>query len=109
MNNMFSKQEFTTNELQLLQSEMDKRKKSSTTSWLLWIFLGGIGGHRYYLGKIGTAIAMTLTLGCIGIWTLIDLFLLSGMIRETNEEIESSIIEEIKLMRTAKANDTVSV
>jgi TM2 domain-containing membrane protein YozV len=39
----------------------------------LCIFLGAFGAHRFYTGKIGTAILMILTLGGVGIWALIDL------------------------------------
>ncbi|MCX8045749.1 MAG: TM2 domain-containing protein [Anoxybacillus gonensis] len=106
MNGIMSKHDLTTQELQILTSEMEKRKKSSGTAWLLWIFLGGIGAHRYYLGKIGTGVLMTLTIGCLGIWTFIDLFLLSGMIRKTNEGIERTIIEEIRVVRNAQKNDS---
>jgi TM2 domain-containing membrane protein YozV len=105
MNSVLSKQDLTTQELQILATEMEKRKKSTGVAWLLWFFLGGIGGHRYYLGKIGTGILMTITLGCLGIWTLIDLFLLSGMIRKANSEIEQQIIEEIRIMKNAQKND----
>ena len=35
-------------------------------------FLGVFGAHRFYLGKIGTAIAMLLTGGGLGIWALVD-------------------------------------
>lgn len=40
---------------------------------LLCLFCGGIGVHRYYVGKIGTGILYTLTLGLFGIGYLVDL------------------------------------
>lgn len=42
--------------------------------WLLWLFTGVLGGHRYYLGNIGVGIIQTLTGGGFGIWWLIDAF-----------------------------------
>lgn len=108
MDNLLLKQDLTTQDLQMIQLEMNKRQKSSTTAWLLWLFLGGIGGHRYYLGRTKTAVIMTFTLGCFGIWALIDLFLLSGMIRETNEKIEADIISQIKTMNRAQENQVAA-
>lgn len=106
MNSTFlAKQDFTSQELQLLSSEMSRNEKSPVVAWMLWVFFGGLGGHRYYLGKIGTGIAMTFTFGGFGIWTLIDLFLLSGLIREANEKIERESIDRILMMRKAKEND----
>ncbi|PWZ99431.1 TM2 domain-containing protein, partial [Staphylococcus pseudintermedius] len=58
-----------------------------------------IGGHRYYLGDIGYAIAMTFTLGGLGFWSLIDAFLISGRLRKKNEEIERDIIVDMGLGR----------
>lgn len=51
--------------------------KSASVACLLCLFLGFLGVHRFYLGKIGTGILMLLTLGGIGIWQMIDLFLLA--------------------------------
>ena len=39
---------------------------------LLCFFLGALGLHRFYVGKIGTGILMILTLGGLGIWVIID-------------------------------------
>jgi len=54
----------------------DVSEKSRLTTTLLCIlpawFVSVAGIHRFYLGKIGTAILMLLTLGGLGIWTLID-------------------------------------
>lgn len=43
---------------------------------LLCIFVGGLGVHRFYVGKIGTGILMLLTGGACGIWWLIDLIMI---------------------------------
>lgn len=99
MNNLLSKQGLSGQELQLLGTEMDKKKKSTAAAWLLWFFLGGLGGHRYYLGKFKTGIAQTLTLGGLGIWALIDAFFINGMLRKENEKIESEIISQIVALR----------
>ena len=50
-----------------------KSEKSFVTTILMCLFLGGIGGHRFYVGKIGTGIVQLLTLGGLGIWSFVDL------------------------------------
>lgn len=48
--------------------------KSGLTTFILCFFLGWLGIHRFYVGKIGTGILMLITAGGLGFWTLYDLF-----------------------------------
>ncbi|WP_028050900.1 TM2 domain-containing protein [Cellulomonas sp. URHD0024] len=43
---------------------------------LLCFFLGTLGIHRFYVGKVGTGILMIVTLGGLGFWVLIDFIVL---------------------------------
>ena len=47
--------------------------KSKTTAILLCLFLGGVGAHRFYLGRTKGGIGQLLTLGGLGFWALSDL------------------------------------
>ena len=60
--------------------------KKFTPAVLLCFFLGGLGVHRFYLGKTGTGILMLITLGGVGIWTLIDFVrLITGSLKDADE------------------------
>lgn len=50
--------------------------KSRLVALLLCWLLGVFGAHRFYVGKVGTAILMILTLGGLTIWVLVDLILI---------------------------------
>ena len=52
-------------------------KKNKTVALLLAIFLGGIGAHRFYVGKVGTGIIYLFTGGVFGIGWIIDIIMIA--------------------------------
>ena len=62
-------------------AETSERKR--LVAFLLCFFLGGLGIHRFYVGKVGTGILMLITAGGLGIWCLIDaIMILCGSFKD---------------------------
>lgn len=120
------KKDLSSQELSMLESEFRRRKKSRVVLWLLWWFTGIIGGHRYYLGDKGRAIAQTIVfllslfveviflepagfslLIIPALWALVDAFFIGHRLAQKNEEIEINIINEIKSSRSTTAPPTL--
>ena len=82
-------------------------KKSAGVAYLLWFFLGMLGAHRFYLGRGGSGAAQliltiiglltvvvfvgALILGGVGLWVLIDLFLIGSWVKIHNLELLQSL------------------
>jgi len=45
------KSQLTEKQLTILESEMQKKSKNLVLAYVLLIFLGGLGIHKFYLGK----------------------------------------------------------
>lgn len=56
------------------ETQVSREKKM--TMVLLCHFLGWFGVHRFYTGKTLSGVFMLLTLGCGGVWVLIDMGLI---------------------------------
>ncbi len=85
----------------------ESNKKSTGIAYLLWLFLGMFGAHRFYIGETGTGIAILLITVCsiplkfalIGfvtifisvIWVFIDLFLIPSMVQKHNNQLAARL------------------
>jgi hypothetical protein len=66
-----------------MSDELFASPKSRLVTMLLAFFLGVFGVHRFYVGKVGTGLAMLFTLGGLGIWWLADnIMILAGSFRD---------------------------
>ena len=58
--------------------------KDPTISLIISLIGGGLGNDRFYIGDTGLGIAKLLTCGGLGIWSIIDWFLIMSAVREKN-------------------------
>jgi TM2 domain-containing membrane protein YozV len=77
----------------LIEQRVANDKPSMATAYVLGVFLGIFGAHRFYLEKKGSAIAMLLlSITIIGLlitipWHVIDWFLIGGWVREKTDDL----------------------
>jgi TM2 domain-containing membrane protein YozV len=55
-----------------------------TVAWLLFAFLGILGVHRFYMGKVGTGVLWLCTGGLLTLGVIYDLFTLNDQVSEIN-------------------------
>ena len=68
-----------------MASTSEYSEKAFIPTLVLCILLGGLGIHRFYVGKKWTGILMLLTFGAFGIWALIDLIMIAtGKFSDSN-------------------------
>jgi hypothetical protein len=76
--------------------------KSRGVALALAVLLGPFGGHRFYVGKIGTGVLMLATVGGLGIWYLYDVILVaSGSFRDADNRLVSRWDPEHAELHTA--------
>lgn len=87
--------------------------KSTGTAYAFWFFFGGLGAHRFYLGSpVSGAIQLSLTpisygllaskslaglaiMPALGLWLIVDAFLIPGMVRAINEQSRRDAAETV--------------
>ena len=58
--------------------------KRAGLAYALWLFLGLLGVHRFYLDRVWSGAAMLLTGGGVGVWWIVDGILLRDMVARYN-------------------------
>ena len=91
----------STDEQLLIEQRVTNDGNNVVVAYLLWFFLCPFSGHRFYLGRPGTAILQILTYFIlIGfIWWLVDFFLIPGMIRDSNDGLRRRLGDELRYRR----------
>jgi len=100
----------STQDFMLIEQRVTNEAKSTGAAYLIWLFLGGLGGHRFYLGRTGSGIIMlllsivgwaTLPIGIgaipliiLGLWVLIDAFLIPGMIQKHKDKVRQDLTNQ---------------
>lgn len=108
------KRNVSEHELSILDSGLANYRKSTALAYVLWVFLGGLGIHKFYIGKTGMGVFYLLLLGglivgtitgrsqateptmiiagscgvILGILLLVDLFTIPRQIRRANIQAE---------------------
>jgi len=88
---------FTTAELSLVEQRVSNDGSNVGLAYLLWFFLWFVSGHRFYLGRPGSAFLQILSYFIVigFVWVLIDAFLIPGMVLEKNDAIRRQVMGEL--------------
>lgn len=62
MDDIEAQRRLSDRELTIFNAELDRSRRSTPIAYALWFFLGGVGAHNFYIGKV--------------IWGLVYMFLL---------------------------------
>ena len=95
--------ELTTSELMLIEQRVTNVRKSTGAAYLLWFFLWWVSGHRFYLGRPGSALLQIVSYFIlIGfVWFLVDAFLIPGMIARHRDKERARMIAELCAIKDA--------
>ncbi len=104
LENELLKEQLTEKELAILDREFNMLKKDLNISYLLLVFTGLFGIHKFYLGKIGMGILYFFTAGLFLVGLLYDLVTMTQQVYEYNSKLDYDIIQRILRFRKRQEN-----
>ncbi len=109
--------DLSTTDQMLIEQRVADDAKTSGVAYILLLFLGALGAHRFYIGRPGSglAILVLMVLGVvlsassvgslflvIGVfWVVGDLFLIPGMIQSQNDEVRENLLRQFSISNQA--------
>lgn len=105
MNNSFDTYGMSAEQVMLVNSEFESKKKNKTVVVLLWAFMAPLAGHRFFLGNTGYAVAMLLLGWCtLFIWPLVDIIFALKETDRQNERIRQDAINRARMIQGGHQN-----
>ena len=80
------------------QTEMSKLRKDKTVAFVLTLFLGGLGAHHFYLGRIGLGVSYALFCWTAipSIIALVELFFIMRRVEQFNAQKVNETVTRVK-------------
>ncbi|MFC5989715.1 TM2 domain-containing protein [Limoniibacter endophyticus] len=84
----------------LIEQRVSNEAKSVGAAYLLWFFLWFVSGHRFYLGRPGTAVLQILSYFILVgfIWLIVDAFLIPGMVQKQKDKVRRDLSHQAMMM-----------
>jgi TM2 domain-containing membrane protein YozV len=100
MDEIMLQKNMTNSERMIFIAEMNKERKNASTAILLALFLGGLGAHQFYMGKVGIGILYVLFCWTFipSIIAFIELFFLTARVRKYNMQKAQEIAAKVKMI-----------
>ena len=84
----------TTSELILIEQQVANEGPSLVVAYLLWLLLGFVSGHRFYLGRPRSAVLQVCSYFILVgvVWWFMDLFAIPAMVAEKRQALRTRLL-----------------
>ena len=99
-----NQKKFNTIDLMSIKEHLDKMSdkqlfmlnsmdfKDPTVALILSVIVGGLGVDRFYIGDTGLGVLTLITAGGLGVWWLVDIFVINGKTKKNNAKDFQNVV-----------------